>query len=32
LQAYAQAVQRKSAWLSRDSPSACPQAEQRWLV
>ena len=31
LQAYPQAVQRKSAWLSRDFRSTCPHAEQRWL-
>jgi hypothetical protein len=32
LQAYPQAVHRKTAWLSRDFPSTCPHAEQRWLV
>ena len=32
LQVYLQAVHRKTAWLSRDFPSTCPHAEQRWLV
>src|SRR5215470_12939458 len=32
LQANLQAVHRKTAWLSRDFPSTCPQALQRWLV
>ena len=32
LQVYPQAVHRKTAWLSRDFPSTCPHAEQRWLV
>jgi hypothetical protein len=32
LQAYPQAVHWKTAWLSRDFRSTCPQAEQRWLV
>ena len=32
LQAYPQAVHRKTAWLSRDFRSTCPHAEQRWLV
>src|SRR5690242_11876900 len=29
---YAQATQRKRAWLSRLSDATCPHAEQRWLV
>src|SRR5215469_1954440 len=29
---YAQATQRKRAWLLRLSGAACPHAEQRWLV
>jgi hypothetical protein len=29
---YAQATQRKRAWLSRLSAAMCPHAEQRWLV
>src|SRR5436190_152444 len=32
LQAYPQAVHRKTAWLSRDFESTCPQAEQRCEV
>src|SRR5690242_16091939 len=32
LAAKPQAVQRKSAWLSRDLPSTYPHAEHRWLV
>jgi hypothetical protein len=32
LQAKLQAVHRKTAWLSREFPSTCPHAEQRWLV
>jgi hypothetical protein len=32
LQAYPQAVHRKTAWLSRDFLSTCPHALQRWLV
>jgi hypothetical protein len=32
LQACPQAVQWKSAWLSRDLASTCPHAEHRWLV
>ena len=27
-----QAVHRNTAWLSRESRSACPHAEHRWLV
>lgn len=32
LQAYPQAVHRKTAWLSRFSLATCPHAEHRWLV
>src|SRR5262249_1474284 len=32
LQANPQAVQAKTAWLSRFSPATRPHAEQRWLV
>src|SRR6516164_2704759 len=32
LSVYAQATQRKRAWLSRLSCARCPHAEQRWLV
>jgi hypothetical protein len=32
LQAYPQAVHRKTAWLSRDFRSTNPHALQRWLV
>lgn len=32
LTAYPQAVQRKTAWLSRLSRATCPHAGQRWLV
>ncbi len=32
LQAYPQAVQANTAWLSRLLADTCPHAEQRWLV
>src|SRR5438046_1267423 len=32
LSVYAQATQRKRAWLLRLSGARCPHAEQRWLV